>query len=393
MRNFFFNLTTQYDEEHKKVRKNPDNLKINVLSRASEMEPYRDQWGQLLKSAGNVSIFQSFDWIRAWMNSFDADKEIKIFMIFQGEELTGVIPVFIQRSRYLGLPVRIIRLAGYSDSDYNDLILREEGAEEAISLWMDYLATYVKKWDLMQFDEVPEGSRSPDLLIKAFEGRGHRVIQSETSICPFATLAGDYESYLKGMKKNYRKILKKKERRLAERGDSALKNWGGDMERLDHFLDVSAGLEGKSWKGEKGVGIFLDENHRRFHREFLSSETGRRHADLYFLTVDGSPMAYQYCFYWDNGLWAYNTAFDPDYSEFGPGNLMINSLIRKCCEENRFGTFDLMRGGEEYKAMWTDREKRNSRITVYSRTLYGKLLFMAESNKHLIKKMGVRRAK
>ena len=41
----------------------------------------------------------------------------------------------------------------------------------------------------------------------------------------------------------------------------------------------------------------------------------------------------------------------------------------------------------EKKKMWTEKGARNSRITVYNKTIYGKLLWLAEKNKDRIKRI------
>jgi len=353
---------------------------------APELDNLREAWIDISGKSGGTAIFQSFDWNRAWLNSVGRRKGVRIHFVFDGEEISCIMPVFTHRSRHQAIPARVIRLVGFPDSDYSDIILRE-GSESALSYWAEHLENSEIRWDVMQFDEIIWESTAIRSLGDAFAERGYNVSTMPTGVCPFIELSGSYEEYLTSMKRNNRKVLRKKERRLNERGEVSFARYGGEREKLPELLDTAVMLEKMSWKGDRRIGLFTDEEQISFHQEFLLSETGRNHADLVFLLLDERPIAYQYAFKWDHVYYAYNTAFDPEFSDLSPGNILMNQLIRECHHSGRYTILDLMRGGEEYKFMWTDKVSWNRRIVIYNKTLYGRMLFLAAKARERVEKI------
>jgi len=53
--------------------------------------------------------------------------------------------------------------------------------------------------------------------------------------------------------------------------------------------------------------------------------------------------------------------FDPDYSHYRTGNLILAKVVEKCIER-KIEEYDFLKGGEEYKFDWTAKYRRNLRI-------------------------------
>jgi CelD/BcsL family acetyltransferase involved in cellulose biosynthesis len=77
--------------------------------------------------------------------------------------------------------------------------------------------------------------------------------------------------------------------------------------------------------------------------------------------ANNEPIAAQYTFKYNRKVLCYLQGFDPAYSEYSVGNLIIMFLLRECIIEG-FNEYDLMRGDEAYKARWTDKCVRNYEV-------------------------------
>ena len=55
-----------------------------------------------------------------------------------------------------------------------------------------------------------------------------------------------------------------------------------------------------------------------------------------------------FCFNYKNKILVYNSGFDPQFSEYSPGWVLLGYLLR-WANENQIAEFDFMRGNEEYK--------------------------------------------
>ena len=62
---------------------------------------------------------------------------------------------------------------------------------------------------------------------------------------------------------------------------------------------------------------------------------------LNFLTVDDEPIATQYCFEYKQKMYFALSGFDPNYSHYGVGNLILMKIIEKCVER-KIEEYDLL---------------------------------------------------
>jgi CelD/BcsL family acetyltransferase involved in cellulose biosynthesis len=79
---------------------------------------------------------------------------------------------------------------------------------------------------------------------------------------------------------------------------------------------------------------------------------------LYFLTVDNMPVATTYSFDYNLRKYGYLTGFNPDFGQYGVGNLLKIYMIEECIRKG-FKEYDLTRGFESYKAEWATGVRKN----------------------------------
>ena len=80
------------------------------------------------------------------------------------------------------------------------------------------------------------------------------------------------------------------------------------------------------------------------------------------MLVDGQPVAGEYCYQYSGKQYAYLSGFDPDYIQYGVGNLCQLLAIKDCIEIG-LREFDLMRGGHDYKLWWNSQIRRNIELS------------------------------
>src|SRR6185369_4904770 len=88
-------------------------------------------------------------------------------------------------------------------------------------------------------------------------------------------------------------------------------------------------------------GAFLYEANRQF------LEQGKLR--LQWTAVDGEPVAFDAGYTNQDGVFLYQTGFDPAWSDLSPGRLHLQASILKAIEEG-YHFFDFLRGDEPYKA-------------------------------------------
>jgi CelD/BcsL family acetyltransferase involved in cellulose biosynthesis len=70
---------------------------------------------------------------------------------------------------------------------------------------------------------------------------------------------------------------------------------------------------------------------------------------LFFMEIDGAPVATSLCFDYRSSRLLYNSGYQPDLGYYSVG-LLLNAMCLKDAIERGMGYFDFLRGPEPYKA-------------------------------------------
>jgi len=119
-------------------------------------------------------------------------------------------------------------------------------------------------------------------------------------------------------------------------------------------------------------GVFDTQEVCDFYKDVAKLFADHGWLDLSFLTVNGEPIAGFYCFEYKQKLYGALSGFDPDYSRYSVGSLLLAKVIEKCIER-KTKELDFMKGGESYKFDWTAKYRRNIKIKLVNKRLASNL--------------------
>ena len=103
---------------------------------------------------------------------------------------------------------------------------------------------------------------------------------------------------------------------------------------------------------EPGMSSFTGRT-REAHREFAALARERGWLRLWFLEIDGEPLAAWYGFRFGGTEWAYQTGRDPDAERDAVGFVLYAHTIREAMNDGML-EYRLLRGDESYKARFSD---------------------------------------
>ena len=108
-------------------------------------------------------------------------------------------------------------------------------------------------------------------------------------------------------------------------------------------------------------GVYHTQENRNFFLNVTKRFARKGWLALYFLTANDEPVAGLYCLEYKQKMYGGLSGFDPDYSKYGVGNLIIAKVVEKCIQK-KIKEFDFLKGGEPYKFKYTARYRRNLNI-------------------------------
>ncbi len=306
----------------------------------------RDAWETLVEEDPHATVFHSPRYLAVWARTLGAGTPIRVHTVHRDGRLMGVVPDANDLHGSPGGPEELRRFQGGTEvTDYLGPVSRREDRADVAEAYVANLAADVD-WDEFVAGGLAVDSGWPEAFRRALAAHDLRVIDDDREdVCPRIELPGSHEDYLASLSGRLRQELNRKTRKLAcDAGEVELVAVPADevVGRLDAFLDQAA----ESFPEKSGFFQRPDMHawFRGLAEEFVGDGTFRLHE----LHVGGLPAASGISLV-HGGEWGlYNTVFDPALGSLAPGMVLVNLLIGAAADEG-LGTFDLLRGDEDYK--------------------------------------------
>jgi len=174
--------------------------------------------------------------------------------------------------------------------------------------------------------------------------RGYSAEVREEDVVPGVMLPTTWEEYLSSLPGKERHELRRKFRRL-----ESLPSWRWycltGVEEADTRFGDFVMLMRQSGKAK--AAYMTPERERFFHR-IVQRTAQLGLLRLFFLELDGSPVAASVCFDYGTSRLLYSSGFSPQHGYYSVG-LLLNALCLRDAIETGKSYFDFLRGGEPYK--------------------------------------------
>lgn len=338
-----------------------DRFERLVVGVHSDIAPLEAEWRALASEKG-VSVYQSFDWVAAWLEAAAPAQAIRPAIVAVRAEgrLVMIWPLGVER---VG-PVRIARPLGGEHANIRMPIVapdwRCEAGDAAVDRLLRRIAASIRGVDLFDFDALPLDHEAAPLFL----ARHSAALPARCNVGTIR-LAGDFAAVLaehRGAKKTKKHRWQKNA--LAPVGGYQLRR-ASSREEADAMLDAFL-AEKAAWFRRNGLDdSFAAPGIVAFFRALIARrwDEGREgvididaiefaggiHAILGSGTANGRQSGY------------FLATTDDEWRRISPGELLIHDVIEAACAR---GTtlFDLGRGDERYKSSWLDRTETHVRL-------------------------------
>ena len=300
-----------------------------------DFESVYDLWQEVLPSCHVNNVFVTPDVQRIWWRHFGRDYELQLLSVSDGDEPLGIAPLMLRDG--------VLSFVGGDDLfDYHDFLVPRGKEPLFYELVLEHLVRL--EWDTLELTSLPDGSPTIEYLPALAEAKGLAAEVTPGEVTPVAVLPGSWEDYLGGLSKKGRHELRRKLRRLQE-ADNPRQYVCDDADKvagcMRHFFRLMRASS--SDKDE-----FLNVEREGFFLDLAAELTEKGQFRLYFLDVEGVPVASCICIDYADSYLLYNSGYDPDYSALSVGLLNKALCIREAIEEGK-SSFNFLKGDERYK--------------------------------------------
>jgi CelD/BcsL family acetyltransferase involved in cellulose biosynthesis len=323
-----------------------------INAHTSFEEVPRETWDRLHAASLDSSVFQAYGWVTAWWECCaPTAAELCLLTAEADGNVVAIAPLYLQKP--VGDSDRCeLRFLGGYHNDYQCYLVHPLHAEVFTDLHRYVLARLpAHEYKLM---ELSRSSSLNHWLVR----HGQRVVRYDATPCPMLRLdiAQDLGLYLD------KKSVRRKHNKLSSLG----------FVEVDHIVDgaaIRAAIPDlfeqhvRRWRNTPYPSLFQDETNREFFLRLIDSlPVGV--AVFTRIRIEEHAIACHLGFRSGRDLLWYKPAYDPDYAQCSPGELMITELIRYARNEG-YRALDFTRGDEPFKRRFCNTLNWNDSFVMY----------------------------
>lgn len=313
----------------------------------------RESWQSLLQQCDHT-IFSTWEYLATWWKYYGKTAKLKVLLALEREKILGIAPLMLSNQTSHFGNLHKIQFMGHG-SDYADFIFPNENINYLVFLMRNLLQ--FSDWEIVELVGIPESSNTTKTLFNSQDRRSSELELTNWSSNYSISLSNSFKDFLKDLSRNVRKNLSRRMRRLKENYKVEFKTQN-DFDSVKKAMEVFFNLHDNRWKSKGETGVFAVEENRDFHIDLAKTFNEKGWLSLYFLNVDDEPISAAYTYDYGPKKYGCLTGFNPEFGQFGIGNLIKIHIIEDCFKK-KLNEYDLGRGSESYKTEWANRVRKN----------------------------------
>ena len=322
-------------------------MHFSIIQTEEDWARLKSEWDALLERSVTKVPFLLWDYQFAWWQKrggaeWPADSQLAIITAREDSQLTGIARFFIAEKE--GEPPALRFIGQVEVSDYLDFIVPPDSLQPFLTGLLTYLTAEPSLSALpLRLDNFIDTSLSLPALQAAAAQTGRTYAASVLMPSPYIPTAPDWDSYLATLDKKQRHEIRRKIRNAAAQRNASwyiMEHSEHCQQEMDDFLTMM--------RNEPDKDTFLKPAMVEFMQAAAEAACKNNILHLAFLTMDGEKAGAFLSFINDKKLLVYNSAWNPRFSQFSPGWVLLSFLIQWAIEHH-FSEVDMMRGDEDYK--------------------------------------------
>jgi CelD/BcsL family acetyltransferase involved in cellulose biosynthesis len=324
-------------------------IAVQFLTAPAEFAALAPEWNRLHENAVAASVFNSWIWQYHWWQVYGAGQPLRILVALEHGQTLGILALYIQTIRVLGVRVRLLRFVGSGGDTHPDDLgpVLAPGREDAVARSLAQAMLHVSDADVLLFTDIDPRSPLPRALEHAAAAAGRQPLAGTSERIAYIDLPRSWSQFLRSLTSDRRTRLKSARRKAEARHRVRFFAWQ-DAAALDGAVERLAELHQRRWRDAGGSESFATPQYLEFHRGIMKAALPRGWLRLYCLELDGDIAAMTYCYRFRNRTYLMQAGFDPARAKLKPGNVLLGYALEHAIGEGN-EVFDFLRGEHRYK--------------------------------------------
>jgi len=331
-------------------------MPITVVSDLQLFAALRERWSALLSRAETNTIFQTHEWMSAWLRNYGGSVELVVGVCEEQGRIVGIAPLC--RSCRGGVRILEFVGAGNQASDYSDFIV-ERGRSDVVQQLVRWALVDAGPWDLLDLHNLPSHSAHRVVIEECLGSSRQRVISRICCEAPTRVLGDPTSDHELVNRKSLKRHLNyfKRSQQLTIRH---LQEPDAVLSMLEPFFQQHIGRRA----GTEAESLFHDPLNRGFYRELVAALHGTDWLRFSVVEWEGRPIAFHFGFCYAGRFVWYKPSFDISLVKHSPGEVLLKLLFEYAIAQ-KLSEFDFTVGGEGFKHRFANLIRTNHRIRVF----------------------------
>ena len=323
-------------------------LKIETITTLPNLQAIEADWRKLeLANAGKTTVFQSYDWAKAWCDTcLNADTKSELFVVVG--KIKGILVFILPLAKTRSHGLNILDWLTDPIGQYGDILCAQNQDPEnwLIEVFKNLRAT--KGIDLVRLRHVRASGNVEAFAKRYLQGAKYDEPAAFLDLTAYKSEA-DYDArYTPAQRKRRKKIRKA----LEELGPVNFKTVAAGPE-ADNLIDASIS-EKNAWLSDRGRfnRVMGCPNHVNFLKSLSRIKSNTFSLLATELSAGGKPVSWEIGFRYQGTHFAYITSHVNALTDLSAGRLHMDLSQRKALADGQT-SFDLMVPYELHKISWS----------------------------------------
>ena len=342
-------------------------IAVQFLTGADDFARLAQDWNRLHEQAATASVFTSWVWQFQWWQLYGGEQPLRLLVALEGGEPVGILPLYIQTTRALGVPVRLLRFVGSGADTHPDDLgpVLAPLREGEIARQLARAALRVADVDVVVASDIDPRSPFSRALEQAAAEAGLASLAHPAERIAYVDLPDNWSKFMQSLGSDRRSRLRGARRKAAAH-DMRFFVWD-DAARLDEAVDRLVELHRRRWAAAGASESFQSAEYVEFHRRIIRASFARGWLRLYCLELDGEIAAITYCYRFRNRVFLMQAGFDPAQARCNPGRVLLGHALEHAIGEGNT-VFDFLRGEHRYKDQLATGHRTTNCVRVFRAT-------------------------
>jgi CelD/BcsL family acetyltransferase involved in cellulose biosynthesis len=359
-------------------------LSVHVCRSWYELEGFRGYWNTLLRANPASSIFQTPEWLASWWKAYGHNRSLFVLVFADSADgVVGIVPLYADKSRFLGMSVTILRLvgAGSGDSDGLDFITAPGYASECAEAFIQWLAAQ-REWHVCTLETLPQRSQVANYLLQRLQESGMSI---DSTLTPnfVVDLPPTWPEYVSSLDSSFRPLLTRYPKRLQSRFTVKFSRCE-DVDDLKTQLQTLFDLHQMRWTGRGEAGAFAGNARRDFYQRMGAAFLQRGWLEFWLLELDGETVGAQFCFRYNDTVSLLQEGFHPKYASEKIGYALKAHLLQEMISSGA-RRYDFLGGADSYKSKFGAHQENYLNLFIAGPSKRGRIYLQVQKQKRAIK--------